>query len=136
MQITLSSELSWLILVVVFTSLMWLPYIINRMGELGIVQALWDPFGHTEAKAAWANRMMRAHENAVENLIVFSTLVLALQVSGQSTTLTVNACIIYFIARLVHFIGYTFCVPLVRVVCFLAGFYAQMVLALTLLKII
>lgn len=136
MQVTLSSELSWLTLVVVFTSLMWVPYIINRMAELGIVPALWDPFGHTEAKAAWANRMMRAHENALENLIIFASLVLTLQISVHSTDLTANACMIYFVARLVHFIGFTFRVPLVRVVSFLVGFASQMVLALTLLQVI
>ena len=133
---TLSAEFFWLIMVVIFTSVMWIPYIVNRMNELGIVQALWDPFGHTEARAAWANRMMRAHENALENLVIFASLVLVLQITGLGTELTANACMIYFVARVIHFIGFTFCVPLVRVVSFLVGFYSQMVLALTLLQFI
>lgn len=136
MQTNLSTELYWLVLTVSLTAVMWVPYIINRMAELGIMQALWDPLGHTEAKAAWANRMIQAHVNAVENLIVFAPLVLLVHITGQSTALTVNACVIYFVARLVHYLGFTFAVPVVRVVSFLTGFYTQMVLALSVLNII
>lgn len=75
MQTSLSTELYWLTLTVSLTAVMWLPYIINRMAELGVLSALWDPFGHTEARAAWANRMMQAHVNAVENLVIFAPLV-------------------------------------------------------------
>lgn len=114
---------------------MWVPYIINRMTERGILPALWDPFGHTKAKADWANRMVRAHENAVENLVIFAPLVLTLHMLGQSTALTMNACVIYFIARFVYYMGFTFAIPLLRVVSFLAGFYAQMVLAVSLVQI-
>ena len=136
MPITPSTELYWLVMTVSLTAVMWLPYIINRMVEQGILPALWDPFGHTEAKAAWANRMMRAHENAVENLVIFAPLVLVVHLTGHSTALTVNACVIYFVTRLVHYFGFTFAVPLVRVVSFLAGFYAQMVLAQTALRLL
>ena len=75
MQTTLPTELYWLTLTVSLTAVMWLPYITNRMVELGILPALWDRFGHTEARAAWANRMMQAHANAVENLVIFAPLV-------------------------------------------------------------
>lgn len=131
----LSNELFWLTLTIGLTAVMWIPYIINRMAEQGVLAALWDPFGHTEARAAWANRMMQAHANAVENLIIFAPLVLLVQLTGQNSDITVSACILYFVARLAHYVGFSLSVPLVRVVSFLIGFYAQLVLAYSLFKI-
>ena len=135
MQATLSYEIYILIITVIMTGLMWIPYIVNRMYELGVISALWDPFGHTEAKAAWANRMMSAHENAVENLIIFAPLVLAAHYLGISNEMTAIACDLYLVSRAIHFVVFTFAVPLLRVVSFLSGFSAQTILAVTLLKL-
>ena len=132
----LSTELYWLTLTVMMTAISWLPYIINRMLEQGILQALWDRFGETEAESAWATRMMKAHANGVENLVVFAPLVFLVQLTGVNSETTAMACIIYFFARLVHFIVFTFAIPLLRVVSFLAGFGAQFILGLTILELI
>lgn len=136
MQTTLSAELYWLTLTIGFTAVMWVPYIINRMRELGFLPAVWDPFGHTEAKAVWANRMMQAHVNAIENLVVFAPLVLLVHFTGQSSILTANACVIYFMARFIHFIAFTLAIPLLRVFSFLTGFYSQVILVLSILSVI
>ncbi len=79
---------------------------------------------------------MRAHANAVENLVVFAPLVLALQVVGTSTSATATASMVYFFARLAHVLLYTFAVPLLRTVAFVIGFGCQLTLALTLLQVI
>lgn len=92
--------------------------------------------GITETKVARAHRMMRAHENAIENLAVFAPLVLVLHAVGISTEATVSACMVYFFARAVHYVIFTFKVPLLRVVTFLTGFGAQMVLVFTLFGVI
>ena len=118
------------------TALLFVPYILNRMREHGIGAALWNPQPDTRPKARWAERLMRAHANAVENLVVFAPLVLALQILGISTALTAGASMVYFFVRLVHAILYTFAVPLLRTVAFVIGFGCQMALALTLLHII
>jgi uncharacterized MAPEG superfamily protein len=76
--------------------------------------------------------MMRAHKNAVENLVVFAPLVLALHVAGVSTLATVSASMTYFLARAAHYLIFTFGLPLLRVVAFLIGFGCQMVLAASL----
>ncbi len=133
MTTALSNEIYWLVLTILMTSLFWVPYIINRMGELGILNALWDRYGVTHTEKAWAQRMMDAHVNAVENLVIFAPLVLLIQIMGLNSTTIVNACIVYFFARLVHYFSFTFAVPLLRVTTFLIGFGAQVVLALTLL---
>ena len=135
MNLTLSNELFWLISTILMTSLFWVPYIINRMLELGILNALWDPFGRTDTNKAWAGRMMQAHENAVENLVLFAPLVILIQITGTNSTTTATACMIYFFARLTHYIVFTFAIPLLRVVTFLTGFWVQLTLALTLLGI-
>ncbi len=115
------------------TALFWIPYTLKRMLEQRILTALWDPEGRTETKRAWAERMMRAHENAIENLVVFSTPVLVARAMNVSTDATATASMVYFYARAAHFLVFSFKVPVLRIVTLLIGFGAQMVFALTLL---
>ena len=122
-------EVFWLAATTAMTSVFWVPYILNRMRERGIFKALWDPHGETQADAAWADRMMRAHKNAVENLCVFAPLVLLVAQTGVSSSQTASAAMIYFFARLGHFIVFTLGLPLIRVLHFLVGFFCQAVLA-------
>lgn len=132
----MTTELYWLVLTVLLTSVIFAPYIVNRMIEHGVWPAVWNPQPDTRPKAQWAERMMRAHSNAVENLVIFAPLVLALHAVGVSTAATATAAMIYFYARLAHVLLYTFAVPLLRTVAFIVGFGCQLTLALTLLKII
>ena len=135
MTIELTNELYWLVLTVLMTSVFWLPYILNRMMEQGIINAIWDPQGHTQTKKEWARRMMQAHDNAIENLAVFAPLVILIQITGANSKVTASACMVYFCARLVHYMAFTFAVPVLRVATFLIGFGAQLTLALTLLGV-
>ncbi|HHJ35800.1 MAG TPA: MAPEG family protein [Gammaproteobacteria bacterium] len=129
----MTTELYWLTLTVLMTGLMWMPYIINRMLEQGIGFAMWDPQGETKTEVTWAERMMRAHANAVENLAIFAPLVLTLHVTGLNNDATALACMAYFFARLVHYIVFSFGIPLMRVLVFMISVVAQVTLALTLL---
>ena len=133
---TLSPELYWLTITTLMTGLMWIPYILNRLAEKGLLKATWDPQGDTTTRVPWADRMMRAHQNAVENLIVFAPLVLALQIAGISSAATVGACIVYFFARLAHYIVFSLGLPVVRILAFATGVAAQVTLALALLGLI
>ena len=72
----LSTEIYWLCLSILFSSLMWLPYIINRMIEMGLWHALYNPQPDTRPRAQWAERMQRAHDNSVENMVIFAPLVI------------------------------------------------------------
>ena len=132
----LTTELYWLTLTVVLTGLMWLPYIINRMIEQGIVYAILDPQGETKTAIVWAERMARAHKNAVENLVIFAPLVLTLQLTQLNNEVTALACMIYFFARLTHYIVFSFGIPMLRVITFMVSVAAQLVLAFTLLGIL
>jgi uncharacterized MAPEG superfamily protein len=131
----LSTELYWLVATATMTALMWVPYIINRLAEDGVWPALSNPQPDLQPKARWAERLMRAHDNAVENLVVFAPLVLAVLFTGNTSAVTAAACIIYFWARLTHVLLYTFAVPFLRTIAFFIGFACQMTLALTLLKL-
>ncbi len=136
MLTALTRELFWLTSTLTLTAFFWVPYILNRLKEHGVWLALRNPQPDLRPKAPWAERMMRAHANAVENLVIFAPLVLALHATGLSTPATANACMVYFFARLAHYVIYTLGLPLLRTVAFFIGFVAQMVLALTLLGII
>lgn len=129
----MTRELFWLTLTVVLTGLMWVPYILNRVMVRGLFGAMGNPSRNDKPQAEWANRMMFAHDNAVENLIVFAPLVLILNAIDYSTKWTVLACAVYFWSRLAHAIVYTFGVPVLRTLTFTVGFLAQAVLVLGIL---
>ena len=127
-------ELFWLVCTITMTGLFWAPYILNRMKELGILTAISNPNVDPTPTAQWAKRMMAAHRNAVENLIIFAPLVLLVDKFNIGTPLTAQVCMVYFYARLAHFIGYSAGIPFVRTVTFLIGFACQMALAVPLLS--
>ncbi|MHB8472237.1 MAG: MAPEG family protein [Gammaproteobacteria bacterium] len=129
MEISPTKELYWLAATVLMTAVLWVPYIVQRIIERGLWNALYDPQGETETRAPWANRMMRAHANAIENLTIFAPLVLLLHAQGVSTSFTTKACAIFFFARAVHYVVFSLGIPLLRVPAFLVGFACQMVIA-------
>lgn len=129
----MTTEIYWLILSILLTAILWLPYIINRLLEQGIFKALWDPDGETTSQIEWAQRLMNAHVNAVENLVIFAPLVIISHVLNMNTELTAVAAILYFYSRLAHVVLFTFRVPVLRIIAFFGGFIAQIILILTLL---
>ncbi len=125
----MTRELFWLTLTVVLTGILWVPYILDRCKVRGLTGAMANPSRNDKPQDDWANRLMFAHDNAVENLIVFAPLVLILNAVDYSSWWTVFACAVYFWARLAHAIVYTFGVPVLRTAAFAVGFLAQAVLA-------
>lgn len=132
----MTTELYWLVLSIFLTSLLWVPYILNRLFEQGILTALWDPDGETSTLVPWAKRLMSAHVNAVENLVVFAPLVIVAHILGVSTEMTELAAIVYFYSRLAHAVLFTLRTPVLRIVAFFGGFFAQMTMVIALLKTI
>ena len=131
----MTRELFWLTLTVIFTGLLWVPYVLNRIMVRGVSGAMANPSRTDKPQAEWANRLMFAHDNAVENLIVFAPLVLILNAADVSTPTTVLACAVFFWSRLVHLIVYTAGLPVLRTLAFLVGFAAQAVLAVAILRL-
>ncbi|MCB9947771.1 MAG: MAPEG family protein [Rhodospirillaceae bacterium] len=129
----MSEELFWLTLTVAMTGVMWLPYVLNRIAVRGLLGAMGNPKDGEAPHSPWADRMMRAHRNAVENLVLFAALVLTVQTLGLSSPLTQMACLVYFFARLAHFVVYAAGIPVVRTLAFAVGFAAQAVLVVAIL---
>ena len=118
----------YLTLATAFTGLMWVPYILDRV----LVRGLIDAVGYAEnpkPQSVWAQRLMKAHANAVEDLVIFASLVLAANTLGVTGAAIATAAVVYVWARVVHALAYTFGVPWVRTLAFTAGFLAQAVIA-------
>ncbi len=128
----MTSELMSLTWVVALSAVMWMPYILNLIAVRGLVNAVGYP-ENPPPMAAWAERMKAAHYNAVENLVVFAALVLIANAANISSQTTVLACEVYFWARLVHFLSYTFGIPWVRTLAFAVGWMCQIALLLQLI---
>ncbi len=126
----MSRELMWLTLTVILTGLMWLPYTLDRVKVRGLMGSMANPSRKDKPQSAWAMRLYFAHTNAVENLVIFATLVLILDSQGHSTESTAIACAVYFWARLAHAIVYTMGVIVLRTLAFSVGFLAQVALVL------
>ena len=131
MSLQNNPELYWLALVTLATAVMWVPHILQLIVQEGLFKAVYDPSREVQHSAVWAQRARRAHANAVENLCVFAPLALLLAVTGTGTAATATAAMIFFFARIGHFVVYALAVPVARVVLFLVGWACQMVLAFT-----
>jgi len=132
----MSRELFWLTATVILTGLLWIPYIIDRAKVRGLWAAMDNPSPTDKPPSPWARRLFFAHDNAVENLIVFAPLVLILDSLNISSRATVIACAVYFWARLAHAIIYTIGTPVLRTLAFCVGFLAQAVLVLAIFRIV
>ena len=132
----MTRELFWLTLTVILSGLLWVPYILNRIQVRGLTGAMANPTRNDKPHAEWAARLMFAHDNAVENLVIFAALVLILAQLDYSTKWTALACAVYFWTRVAHVIVYTMGVPVFRTLAFAVGFAAQAVLALAIFKIL
>jgi len=130
----MKTEIFWLTLTIIATAMFWMPYILNRIVEHRLIPALRNPNRDARPKSEWANRMMYAHENAVENMVLFAPLVLLIHILGLSSQMTIIASMVYFFTRIAHFILYTLGIPYLRTIVFFVGFLSQMTLAVTIVK--
>lgn len=121
-------ELFYLALVTAFTGILWVPYIIDRTMVRGLMDAVGYP-ENPKPQSPWAQRLMKAHDNAVENLVVFAALVLAAHAAGISNHAIAASSMVYFWARVVHAVSYTLGVPWVRTLSFVVGFLSQACIA-------
>ena len=131
----MSRELFWLTLTVAMTGLMWIPYMIDRIMVRGMMGAIANPTRGDKPQSAWAQRMMHAHANAIENLVVFGILVMITDSLLINTPMTAFACALYFWSRLAHFAVYAAGIPFARTLTFTGGFIAQVILVLAIFKL-
>ena len=130
----MTTELYWMTLAVLMTALFWVPYVLDRY----IVRGFWPALAGTEPEgngpqSVWAQRAIRAHQNAVENLAIFVPAVLTAAFLHISTPATRMAVVAYFFARLAHFIVYTSGIPVMRTLMFTVGWAAQLIILFSIL---
>ena len=132
----MSEELFWLVLTIVMTGLLWVPIIVDRILVRGLEATLDNPGPNAIPQSPWAQRLMAAHTNAVENLVLFAPLVIILNLLQISSGLTVTACVLYFSSRLAHAVIYAWGVPLFRTLSFLASWAALVILVLAVFGVV
>jgi len=120
----MTTDLTMLAWTAGITMLMWLPYIIAHIMNVGMMPALTYQ-ADDEALPGWAARAKKAHYNAVENLAPFAGLVIVAQLAGAANAATAAAAIAYFWARVAHYVLYVSGVPFGRTLSFTVGWLAM-----------
>jgi uncharacterized MAPEG superfamily protein len=113
----MTPELKYLAWTSILSALIWIPYIFNVLAN----NRMGDALGYPDtplAMSPWAERMKKAHYNAVESLVVFAALVLIANAAEISNNATTSAAATFFWARLVHVGAYTAGIPVVRTLAF------------------
>jgi uncharacterized MAPEG superfamily protein len=116
-------ELAYLAWTALLTALLWLPYVLNRVMVLGLTETMGYP-NDPKPLAPWAERAKKAHYNAVENLVVFGALVLTAVATNKLGSATAASAMVYFWARVVHYVVYTAGIPYLRTLSFTVGWLA------------
>lgn len=119
----MTTDLSMLAWTAAFTVLLWIPYILAHIRNVGVVEALTYRADGTPLPG-WAARARKAHYNAVENLAPFAAVVLVAHVAGAANEATAAAAVVYFIARIAHYVLYVAAVPFGRTTAFTVGWLA------------
>ena len=126
----LTTDLSALAVISIFTGTIWIPIILNRLIELGPWTVLKNPQPDIRAESEWAYRLAHAHRNAVENLAIFAPLIIIIHILGLNNSLTASVATVYVFARIAHTVIYAVGIPLLRTIAFFVGFICQLMLCL------
>ena len=96
----LSLELRYLIYTAVLMAVIWFPYVVAHIAQVGPVVA----FGYPERVEMpdWAARLKRAHYNLVENIPLFAIAVIAGEFRGIHTGVTAACAMVFFWSRVAH----------------------------------
>jgi uncharacterized MAPEG superfamily protein len=132
---TNSPEIYWLVLTVLMTALLWIPQILHSVFRAGPNKAFLYPDEAAKEYADWALRSKAAHNNAVENLVIFAPLVLLVLLLNIGNELTALTTLVYFITRVFHYVMHVLAIPLMRTIAFLIGFACQIIIGLSIIGV-
>jgi uncharacterized MAPEG superfamily protein len=124
----MSIEMRYLLAAVVLTALLRVPWLLNKVSVRGLQKISGYP-SESEPLAAWARRLWYAHEDALDNLILFTPLILLLEATEVSSAISRLAAATYFWARLAHAIVYAFAIPWLKMLAYITAFTSLLVLA-------
>jgi uncharacterized MAPEG superfamily protein len=106
-------ELMWLVWAVALTVVQMLIAVTGAFTQVGLMPLV----GNREnfpALTGWVGRADRAHRNALENLVLFASLVLVAVVANKTNEMTLLGAQIFFWARLVYAAVYLAGIPWLR----------------------
>jgi uncharacterized MAPEG superfamily protein len=113
----MTTDLSMLAWTTGLTIVLWLPYIVAHIGDVGFMPALTYQADDIPLPD-WAGRAKKAHANAVANLAPFAALVIVAHIAGAANEATAAASIAFFWARVAHYPLYILNVPFARTTTF------------------
>lgn len=125
----MTTDLTMLTWSAALCALLWMPYVLARIGAWGLINTVGYPDAPPEVPA-WSARTQKAHSNLVENLVPFAVLVLVAHVGGMANETTALAATVFFWARVAHAVTFTLGIPWIRTLTFVAGFAAQVMIFL------
>jgi len=88
--------------------------------------------GNREGMAAltgFAGRARRAHLNMIENMVLFTALVLVAAVAGKANAMTAMGALIFFWARLIYAVIYLVGIPWLRTVAWFVSVIGMVIIA-------
>jgi uncharacterized membrane protein YecN with MAPEG domain len=121
----MSVELRYLIYVALLLAVIWVPYILAQIRQIGLVPAL--SYTREEEMPVWARRLKRAHYNLVENIPLFAVAVLAGELLNVHTGVTAACAVIFFWARVAHPVAAVAQIWGTRTIAFAIGWAAAVV---------
>jgi uncharacterized MAPEG superfamily protein len=123
------TDLTYLAWSAFLCSVLWLPYVLERIQSQGLGKVLTYP-ENPPAPAAWAQRAQRAHLNLVENLPAFAALVIIAHLTDVNAATGAG---IFFWARLVHVVVHILGIAYVRTLAFAVSWVGMLIIFFSLL---
>jgi uncharacterized MAPEG superfamily protein len=126
-------ELMWLLWAVALTVVQMLVAVSGATLQVGLPMLAGNREGPPPF-AGWVGRAMRAHRNMLENLVLFTALVLTAVVAGKTNEMTLLGAQLFVWARLVYAAVYLAGVPWVRTGAWFVSMIGLVLIFLQLVK--
>jgi len=104
------------------TGILWVPYVLGYVQLSGVMNVLkYDAFPDLPD---WIERAKAHHRNSVENLVIFSALIITAHLANENSPATASAAITYFWSRVAHLIVHYTGLPYLRTVAWFVSWLA------------
>ena len=128
------TSVHWLVATLLWTAVLWLPYLVERILGDGMWPALDNPKDEPRKPADWARRAAAAHRNALENVPLFAGVVLAAAALDQADApMILLGAQVFFVSRVLYTFIYIAGIPVARTLAFATGWAAMVAMAVSLL---
>ncbi len=124
----MSTDLSVLCAVGLFSMVLAFLPGIGRIARGGLAWGTGNRDKEPEDTPDWVARAERAHRNLLENLPLFTIIVLVAHVTGRADETTASAALTFLAARVVHAAVYIGGITHVRTLAFYVGLAAELVM--------